>query len=393
MSTLQVEDLLKELTEEGQLQSTGRFTVDLSRAKEKLAQYQFQDPFCYILKLVQAAVAARADGFILQSGTTELVATLVGASFTPHELENLLYYLLQDAGTEVTASAALRHLAVAVNAAVGTRASEIVLKSWDGHSGVQVSWTRGGQRSAPWQPTLPQVQTRFQMRRVAGDMLSDVYQKVASRDLFSMMTGSRQGMDREQGLIYDRCAFCPIPIKINSKDCPGYDLGAPADVGLLANLVGRILGSESVNPKHHLFELYYPGQALAGPRKTFTRWAGNRTPEANYSAILALPARLTGHTLVIPVLDGVSLQVQRLEWPGPPAIFYVDAQGLDLDLTGLSLVRNEKALQRFGQYAQALIDAGQTYLSSPVAIRRGQQKDRLETALRQGRDQPVTFLG
>jgi hypothetical protein len=391
VSTLQVDDLLRELTQEGQLQSSGRFTVDLSRAKEKLAQYQFQDPFCYILKLVQAAVSAGADGFVLQSGTTELVATMVGATFTPHELENLLYYLLQES-SESSVSPALRHLAVAVNAAVGTRASEILLKSWNGQIGVQVRWTPGGQYSSPWQPTSPQIQTRFQMRRVAGDVISDVYQKVASRDLLSMMTGSRQGMDREQGLIYDRCAFCPIPIKINNKDCPGYDLGAPPDVGLWANFFGRLLGNEPINPKHHLLELYFPGRALMGPRKTYTRWAGNRTPEATYEAVLALPARLTGNTLVIPILDGVSLQIQRLAWPGPPAIFYVDAQGLDLDLTGLSLVRNEKALLRFGEYAQQLVEAGYKYLASPVAIRKGDVRNRLESALRQGKQQPVAFI-
>ena len=54
---LEVEDLLSQLTAEGQLQSSGAFTVDLSRAKDKLARFQFEDPFYYILKLVQAAVA------------------------------------------------------------------------------------------------------------------------------------------------------------------------------------------------------------------------------------------------------------------------------------------------------------------------------------------------
>ena len=59
MSTLQVEDLLGELTREGQLQSSGRFTIDISKAKEKLAQFQFADPFCYILQLVQGSLQSK----------------------------------------------------------------------------------------------------------------------------------------------------------------------------------------------------------------------------------------------------------------------------------------------------------------------------------------------
>lgn len=393
MASLQVEDLLAELTREGELQSTGRFTVDVSRAKEKLAQFQFEDPFCYILKLVQCAVAASGVGFILQSGSTELLATMVGVSFRTVELENLLYYLLQET-SEAEVSPALRHLAVAVNAAVGTRAQEIVLKTWDGKQGAQVSWTRDGQRSSPWKPGADQVQTRFHMKRVAGDVLSDVVQKMANRDLMSMMTGARQGMDREQALIYDKCAFCPIPIKINGKDCPGYDLGAQPEISLMTTLMGRLFGSESINPKHHLVELYFPceGLGLAGPRKTYAAWRGNLDPGKTYSAILAVPARLNGFTLVIPVLDGVSLQVQRLEWPGPPSIFYVDAHGLDLDLTGVTLVRNEKALTRFNSLSQELLTACQMYLKSPRAVR-GQTRDRLENRMREGQNKPVMFVG
>jgi len=395
LSDLQVEDLLAELTSEAQLQSTGRFTVDVSKAKEKLAQFQFQDPFCYILKLVQATVAAGGDSFLFQSGSTELKAALVGVTFSAFELENLLYSLLQES-SEMEVSPSLRHLAVAVNAAVGTRASQITLKSWDGNSGIQVTWTSGGQRSSPWQPSQGQgPQTRFELKRLAGDVLSDVYQKVANRDILSMVTGRREGMDREQALIYDHCAFCPIPIKINGKDCPGYDLGAPPDVGLWASLMSK-LNSEGhkVEPKHHLLELYFPcdKMGLAGPRKTFTKWAGNRAPGKTYSAILAMPARITGPTLVVPVLDGVSLQVQRIQWPGPASIFYLDAHGLTLDLTEVMLVRNEAALARFNDYAQKLLDAAEQYLASPVAIGRGQLRNSLIRAIQEGRNEPVCFI-
>ena len=83
---LEVDDLLSQLSNEGQLQSSGSFTVDLSRAKEKLARYVFEDPFYYILKLVQAAVAGGGREFSLTSGPTEVAVAVLGMGYTPFQL-------------------------------------------------------------------------------------------------------------------------------------------------------------------------------------------------------------------------------------------------------------------------------------------------------------------
>lgn len=49
-------DEIDQLIEEGELDSSGVFSLDPHKALEKLATYQFADPYFWILKIVQAAV-------------------------------------------------------------------------------------------------------------------------------------------------------------------------------------------------------------------------------------------------------------------------------------------------------------------------------------------------
>ncbi|MFN8607605.1 MAG: hypothetical protein U0931_08740 [Vulcanimicrobiota bacterium] len=387
---LEVEDLLSQLTAEGQLQSSGAFTVDLSRAKDKLARFQFEDPFYYILKLVQAAVAGGGQEFSVSSGTADVAVAFLGLGFSRVQMENLFYSLVG----ESESPPALRHFAMGINAAVSTRASEIMVQTFDGRTGVEVHWTKQGQRSVAWAPTQQVAQTRFLMKRTAADVLSDLGAKLASRDVFSMFSGDRKGMDREQALIYDHCAFCPMPISINGRPCPGYDLGERPQVGLWANLLARLLGEAPLNPKHHLFEVFLPrsnGAGLAGPRHSFSSWARGYVPDGQFSNIMVVPARLGDSVIVMPVRDGVSLKTLRLSWEGPGAIFYVDVAELDVDLTETTLVRNERNLSCFQELGSGLCQAGQHYLESGKARLPSSLRGQLERKLRAGLKSSMVF--
>ena len=382
---LQVEDLLAQLTQEGELQSSGQFTLDISRAKEKLARYQFEDPFYYILKLVQAAAVGGASEFSVKSGSAEVTAAVLGLGFTPYHLENLFYSLLGD-----SQSPALRHLAMSVNAAVNTRASLITVQSFDGRDGLEVTWTKNGQRSTPWVPGTdkPYAQTRFLMKRTSSDVLSEITAKIGSRDVFSMLTGAPQGMDREQRLIYDHCALCTMPILINGKPCPGYDLGAPAYTGWWSKWLGG-----SLNPKHHLFEVYLPkgaGIGLAAPRLTHSSAAQGFRKDGIFSAILAAPARLPERTIVLPLRDGITLESVKIAWDGPGGLFYMDAHELDVDLTEVKVLRSEKTLQAFQELGNTFCQAG---LKSLASARPSSLRSELERRLQAGLNSPMVFLG
>lgn len=387
---LEVEDLLSQLSAEGQLQSSGSFTVDLSRAKEKLAKYVFEDPFYYILKLVQAAVAGGAHEFSLTSGPTEVAVAVLGMGYTPFQLENLFYSLVG----ESESAPGLRYFAMAVNAAVSTRASQITVQSFDGREGLEVCWTKAGQRSTPWKPSKPYAQTRFHMKRTAADVFSDIGARLASRDIFSMFSGERKGMDQEQGLIYDHCAFCPMPISINGRACPGYDLGERAKVGLWANFIGSVFGDLSLNPKHNLYEVFLPkaeSPGLAGPRLTFSSWSRGYQPGGQYGVIMVVPARMAEHVTVMPIRDGVSLKTLRLSWDGPGAIFYVDAAQMDVNLTEVELIRNERTLAKFQELGESLCKAGQQYLQSGKARLTSSLRTLLERRLREGAESRMVF--
>lgn len=390
---LDVDDLLNQLSGEGELQSSGRFSVDVSKAKEKLAQFQFEDAFYYILKLVQAAVAGGASGLSLQSRTAEVEVTILGLGFTPYQLENLLYSLMADR-SETTP--ALRHFAMGLNAAVNTRASEITVQSFDGKEGLEVRWTKKGQRSAGWAPSKPLAQTRMLLKRTAADVLSDIGAKIGSRDVFSMFSGDRKGMDREQGLIYDHGAFCPMPISINGRPCPGYDLGVPAHSGIFSTLWSRLFDDgSSVDPKHHLFEIYLPKEgvsSISGPRLTHSRWPRGYVKNGLYSAILVVPARLAEDTVIMPVRDGISLKPFKVAWEGPGSILYVDAKDLDVDLTETGLIKNEKTLGMLGDLGRVLCEGGQQYLSSGKAIPSSRLRTNLEQRLQEGITSPMIFI-
>ncbi|MBN9416517.1 MAG: hypothetical protein J0I12_13825 [Candidatus Eremiobacteraeota bacterium] len=390
---LELDDLLTQLSSEGELQSSGRFTVDVSKAKEKLAQFQFQDAFYYILKLVQSAIAGGAAGLALQSRTAEVEVTILGLGFTPYQLENVLYSLVSDS-SETTP--ALRHFAMGLNAAVSTRASEITVQSFDGKDGLEVCWTKKGQRSSLWKPTQTVVQTRLLLKRTAADMFSDIGAKLASRDIFSMFSGDRKGMDREQSLIYDHCAFSPMPITINGRPCPGYDLGVPAYSGVIHTLWSRLFDDgAALDPKHHLFEIYLPKHgvsAIAGPRLTHSRWPYGYEKNGLYSAILVVQARLPDDTVVMPVRDGVSMKPFKVSWEGPGAILYLDARELEVDLTETNLVKNEKTLGILGSLGRTLCEGGLQYLRSGKAVTSHKVRAELEKRLEAGINCPMVFI-
>lgn len=399
---LSVESLLKDLKREGALDSTGVFTLDLSQARDKLAQFQLSDPFQYALKLVQAAVAAQADAFQWQSGSRQVVATMRGVSFAKEDLLNAVYCLL---GKDESVSPALRHLAMAINAAVGTRASEIILRSWDGHNGCAVHWSSSGSQLKEWRPesnARKTVQTRFEMTRILSDQVGELYKTVAKRDLFGMLKGNRQEMDHEQSLIYDWCSFSPIAITINGQPAPGYELGVPGHGerqllgSRLANFWGWISGSApEFDHRYHLFEIYHPSTyelGIAPPRVSHSRVRRSFSPQETYSTITALPLGFQAPLRLIPVLDGVLLPVISFDWSGPGALLYVSARQLDVDLTSLAVVRNRRTLRVVQSLARELLDACEDFLKEKQAPGLSPKvRSELGAALAAGRGREVQF--
>ncbi|MGE0492943.1 MAG: protein kinase [Vulcanimicrobiota bacterium] len=111
-----LDDYLKELTDQGTVDSQGVFTLDLAKAFEKLQRFRLARPSFYLLKFVQAAVAARSSRL-----EVTVRADLVDLSF---ELDHDLFddvgaaaNLLQQ--PESAPHGPIRHLVLGLSSALG----------------------------------------------------------------------------------------------------------------------------------------------------------------------------------------------------------------------------------------------------------------------------------
>lgn len=116
--------LLERLREAGTLDSEGQFTIDVARARDKMARFQLTDPSRYILELVAAAVANGAGRIDLRTRPFEVRFDGEPLAALDH-LDDFLF------GSE-TEHLALRHLAVGLNALRQLNFSEIRLESRSG---------------------------------------------------------------------------------------------------------------------------------------------------------------------------------------------------------------------------------------------------------------------
>lgn len=394
---LETEDLIAAFRQEGTYETCGRFSIDLNAAAPKLRSYQLQDPFQYVLKLVQAGIAAGAKDLALCSSPRRVEFLIQEVTFPFESLRNLLAYLLSEPGGELERS--LRHLATAVNSAVGIRAEEICLACWDGQQGIEVLWRPKNSLVRPiLRPQQRGKYTRFFLKRMAGDFQKEIWSQLAVRDLEAMLRGQRKGMDSEQSWVYDRCHYAPAQITLNGRRLPGYSLGAPKwGSNLLSQLpmaLAWMAGSRQLLPDYHLTQNYLPRSGpggLAAPRRVHAAHIRGSRRGATYERILTLAADVSGPFQVACVQDGVLIQQLTLAWTGPGATVLTCADELDKDLTGMKIVENEANLTIFQTYAEELLKMGRKVLESrkryPELL-----IDTLEEKLDLGEATPLRYL-
>ncbi|MCA9790557.1 MAG: hypothetical protein KC910_02130 [Candidatus Eremiobacteraeota bacterium] len=175
----------------GQAESSGAFSVDPVKARQKLALYQFSDPYVYVLRLVQAAVAAGAEQVTVSSGRRAVELTF-NSRFAPESLEQLL----------TLAGAGPPHLAAGLYGALNARASRITLTSGT----TRLSLTPGGGQVGQAEPVGG---TRIVIRRKAP--------------------GFFWKSDRESALVRERCCYAALPVVCNGKIVNRAYLGLPGN--------------------------------------------------------------------------------------------------------------------------------------------------------------------
>ena len=322
---LELNDLLGNLRKEGQLVSSGAFTIDLDHAREKLKQFQLENSSDYVLKLVQAAVAAGATAIRLDSSKPKVVLRMEGVSFTSTELESLFGYLLEEKRDHNTRH--LRSLAVAVNSALGIGAREISLESWDGSRGFRHLWTSQGpvQREATLRG---KPYCEFVLHRSLGDVAKNLWSTL-NNDCLDLLFHRRAAMDKEQAAVHDRCSFSHIPIFINGNRLEHAGFGLPRYPGcppnpqktdIMPSWRSMFAGGDyrfGIHQGHHLIERYYPAPPTAGPEPTlypppqsFATLSLDYDPREKCYLALGIPAGLPLHLRIFIIEDGVMLKKQ-----------------------------------------------------------------------------------
>ena len=292
---LQLDDLLRGLSAEGNKVSTGVFTLDLDTAMKKLARFQMASPYHYCLRWLQAAVAGGATYFNWRSSANWVSAEMEGFTIDPAHFPRLPTLLL-----EPQASRAEQHLSAGLNAALLTRARCIRLRS--------------GNYEGIWKPGNFCVERRemgLQATKIEMERHSGLWRNLWTRS-------SPGGRDHEQQLLHHQAACAPLSLGIQ-----GY---APDRlIPELAFAYGK-----SIKPaRHH----------AAPERAGF--WApplsrSQRFPERCSLYLI----RRHGPSFLYPVLDGVLLRPRELKGKAGQAIL-ADASHLKTDLTGLELIEDE----------------------------------------------------
>ena len=368
----------------------GKFTLNPSKAREKLRQFQLADPSFYILKLVQAATASRAGSIDVKLGrfTVEL-------SFLPQEPGELLdltrvFAVLDDWSQ---ADDALRHLVVGLNACLAVEPKTVI---WS------IETPQGSQSLVLYGNTL-EMGPKTAPREVTK--CTFILEKPSGFGAFVRTLFSRSA---EHRAIYSRCRFAPrlrvdarAPQAGWSRSAKDYEEGwikymtrpfvlleryltgpgPPLNIGSDLTRGFEFKGAtwystqaRYIRSKNGLSSapfLPYAWSEMPTYSREFHNENGDAMPEhAEFSMGLRWMVNLSGPTRIDFVKDGVALDTvtESLGLPGLECVCAVE--GLEVDLSEFGVVRNavyEKVLEKIKAEGLSMAARIRTYDEIPLA--------------------------
>ena len=337
---LQLEDLVQQLTGEAQLASAGKFTVDVRQATSRLQVLALENPYFYVLKLVQSAVSSRAESIRIDSRQGRVTVMFAGGLIQAKPLAELLSQSLQYG---LTASQPLCWLASGLASAVGIGARKIEVKCWDGTQGFQQEWVSGSTRQRPWEKP-GRACLEFRVERQLRQQLEGSWAALR-HDLLDLLMGSRRAMTREAAVVYDRCPYAPIGVILNGRKVNHAVFGAPRGPGYDRLWAPRKYVQGSCHRRHHLVERH---TAATEPVNTFlappvchaTRFQGPETATPLH-AMIALEMSLQPQARVTWLQDGVTLLEESHSWGIPGLVAVLSTHGIHTDLSGFKLIHDQ----------------------------------------------------
>lgn len=307
-------DFLEIQRSEGRYFDSSAFSIDSLTALEKLSQHQLPGSGLWLVKLVQAAVAAGAESVDISFGNRWL-----GVSFTPQQdwqADEILRTVLSGA---IPSDRAMSHLVAALRASSASKTEAVCWSCGDaqvflGHQICRVSPQSSG-------PTFRLEAHRPPRSRSLGRMLSSSVYHLAKQTV------------EEYDALRAHCWVSPIPITVDGRPfATGYDR---ARGGWVEESVGQVFRGLS-NSRNYTVEsclgirpLSLPSSdrpplpylapkseapfqvaALVYPGETFLRWTQS---DPTCQGVVALLSGPTAESKVELVLDGAVVESRRLK--------------------------------------------------------------------------------
>ena len=124
------DDYIKLLKQEGDFQSSGRFSLEAKKALEKMQEFRLHDPAEYILQLVSCAVMRGASQLQIEINGRDVRVGFDGEPFSARELEQIFDCASQQSQHPLTAAGA--HLAIALQAMQSYDPDVLIVESREG---------------------------------------------------------------------------------------------------------------------------------------------------------------------------------------------------------------------------------------------------------------------
>lgn len=203
-----IEAFLREESGEGKWDSRGHFTTAAGKALSKLAAYQLPRPEAWILKMVQAGVAAGGTSIAIDTPAGGLEITYTGVELgTLNELKKSWI------SPTATVSLAQKHLLVGLRAiSVGKRRSVLVTSRPAEGPPQSLYWNGSG---------LSEIVTRSALPRLVGTAEDElVFYFSAERD-----ASEDSSWTREMNELRDFAVTSPVPLTLQGERLGHFGMG------------------------------------------------------------------------------------------------------------------------------------------------------------------------
>lgn len=395
---LGVEDLLGRYSSAGVTESSGSFTLDPKKAMERLAQFQFDDPYHWVLKVIQSLHSAGSQQIQIEAGVNSVT---LRADAVPNGLGTVQELLTQLLADHEVADPSLRHLAAGLQGSLAVAPNLIRLTTVNEGEQRDYLLKAGGWRDVGVQsavgkpPSFQLVLTRNLSEKLGSSWF------LLTTDIFDLMFGKKGALDREGKVVSERCEYTRCSVRLGKREVPerlfgrprfkGYDIRNDPNPGeARPNFLRSWVDDDELvdnwaHPLHNMAEIVKPAES-DGFRLTEVSHATltNRTESDvmdkcrrhGIDVACAIGTRLERDAYVQFWEDGVIIEHRKLALDCPGLKAVVNAKSLGKDLSTFKIKDDQRLrsvlndVQEMGQALRQQILDNLHLIPTPKRVRR-----------------------